>query len=341
MRISAIPIDDPRWSAFVSSHPDAGPFHLPAWASMIAECYRFESFALTAIDTDGEILAGIPVIAVRSPLGGRRWVSLPFTDWCTPLIRADVAADDVLAALTEHALAGLVRELEVRFALPPAPDRHPVTAGYLHTMALPPDPAMIHLNKSHRNKRNNALRNGVRVTRGCTPQDIAAFYVMHTLTRRRLGVPVQPRRFFDLLRVRLLTPGHGFVATATFGGEFLSAAVFLVHNGTLLSKYHGSDPRLPDKRAGYLIDWEMMVLGCTSGCHTLDLGRSDLDAVGLRNYKSRWGTAETPLVYTHVSRAPPVLSHGSSVGGLSRQIIRRSPPWVCRAIGEVFYRWAA
>jgi len=341
MKVAAITIDDPRWSEFVNSHPGAGPFHLPAWASTIADCYRFESFALTAQDTDGEILAGLPAIAVRSPLAGRRWVSLPFTDSCPPLIRADMPKEDVLTALGEHVLAGQARELEVRSALPPAHHHHPVTVGYIHTMALPPDPTMIHPNKTHRNLRNQALRNGVRVTQGSTLQDVAAFYRLHTLTRRRHGVPVQPRRFFDLLWDRVLAPGHGFVATATLDGEVLAAAVFLVHNGTLVNKYHASDPRLPDKRAGYLIDWEVMAAGCTAGYHTLDMGRSGLDAAGLRLYKSLWGAVETPLIYTHVSRIPPAAHHGSSVGGRSRQIIRRSPLWVCRALGELFYRWTA
>ncbi len=54
-------IDDPRWLEFVESHPDATPFHLPAWAALIAECYRFEAFVLAMRDTDGgEILAGAP-----------------------------------------------------------------------------------------------------------------------------------------------------------------------------------------------------------------------------------------------------------------------------------------
>ena len=69
-----------------------------------------------------------------------------------------------------------------------------------------------------------------------------------------------------------------------------------------MAKYQGSDPGLPDKRAGYLIDWEMMVAGCAGGYHTLDLGRSDPGADGLRLYKSSWGAKEEPLTYTHVSR---------------------------------------
>ena len=341
MHVAAVRIDDPGWSEFVSSHPAAGPFHLPAWAAMIADCYRFRAFALTVEDGGGELVAGLPVIEVRSLLGGRRWVSLPFTDACAPLVRAGVSRDEVFAAVDAHVLAARVDGLEVRAALPPAPARHPVPAGYIHTMALPGDPALLHPNKGHRNYRNQAVRKGVVVERGRTAEDMDTFYRLHTLTRRRHGVPVQPRRFFDLMRERLIAPGHGCVVTAAADGEVLTAAIYLVSNGVLVAKYQGSDPDLPDKRAGYLIDWEMMVSGSTSGCHTLDLGRSDPDADGLRLYKSSWGAAEVPLVYTHIARKRPAAHQGSGAGELAAQVIRRSPVWVCRALGEVFYRWAA
>ncbi len=341
MKVAAVQIDDPRWAEFTSTHPDAGPFHLPAWAAMIAECYRFHAFALTAQDGDGEILAGLPVVAVRSLRGARRWISLPFTDSCAPLIRADVAPEEAFAAFAEHVLTEPVRELEVRAALPAGLHRHAESVGYLHTLALPQDPADLRPNKGHRNYRNRAIRNGVQVVLGSSAQDVATFYRLHTLTRRRHGVPVQPRRFFDLLLARLLTPGHGFIATAVADGAVLAAGVYLIHNGMLVAKYLGSDPRLPDKRAGYLIDWETMVAGCEKGYHTLDLGRSDPDADGLRLYKSSWGAAETPLVYTHVSRTPPDTHADRTLHGLARRIIRRSPVWVTRALGEALYRWTA
>ena len=120
----------------------------------------------------------------------------------------------------------------------------------------------------------------------------------------------------------------------------MAAGLYLSHNRTLVAKYYGSDPGRPDTGAGYLIDWEMMAAACTEGYHTLDLGRTDPDGEGLRLYKSGWGTIETPLVYTHVSRTPPSGSH-LAVGSVSRPIVRRSPLWVCRMLGEALYRWTA
>jgi CelD/BcsL family acetyltransferase involved in cellulose biosynthesis len=340
MRVDRIPIDDARWWEFVSSHPEAGPFHLPAWATLIADCYRFQPFALVILGGDGEVLAGMPCLEVRNLLGAPKWVSLSFSDSCPPLLRDGVDASDVMGTLTEYVLSSGVRELEVRSDLPPAADCHSVEVGYIHHIDLPSDPRDLHVRRNHRNLSNRAQRRGVRVARGNSPEDLATFYRLHTLTRRRLGVPVQPRRFFDLVGERMLARGNGFVATATLDGEVVSAAVYLSFNGTLVSKYHATGPAPSAVGEGHLTDWEIISAACAEGYHTLDLGRTDLGSDGLRLYKAGWGAVEEPLVYTHISdRAPK--AERIAVGGLARRVISTSPPFVCRALGEVLYRWTA
>ena len=248
--------------------------------------------------------------------------------------------DDVVAALKEHVLASRAQELEVRASLPAADGVYPVEVGYRHVLELPSDPADLHPGRAHRLRRNQAIRKGVGVTYGNTAEDVAAFYRLHTLTRRRHGVPVQPRRFFDLIQTRLLMPGNGFLATASLEGEVIAAAIYLAHNGTLVNKYHASDPGRPDTGAGHLIDWEIMAAACTQGYHTLDMGRTDFGADGLRSYKTAWGAVEKPLVYTHFSRRPPAAAR-SHVPALPQKVIRHSPVWVCRATGAILYRWSA
>jgi CelD/BcsL family acetyltransferase involved in cellulose biosynthesis len=341
MRAATIPITAPAWSDFVSSHPDATPFHLPGWALTIADCYGFEASALVVRDTDDEILAGIPTLAVRSPLGGVRWVSLPFTDRCTLLTRPGTDEEQIVEALREAVSSGHVRELEIRAGLPSSDGLYPVEVGYLHTMELPQDSAQLRPNKGHRHSRNRAIRDGITVTRDAPTADFRDFYKLQSLTRRRLGVPVQPRRFFGLMWEHLIAKGEGFVMTATLDGELLAKGVYLGHNGTLVAKYYASDPRQPANRASYLIDWETMVAACGDGYHTFDMGRSDPEADGLRLYKSSWGMTETPLVYTTISTTPIGQRSALRTGGMSRQILQRSPVWVCQAIGEVLYRWTA
>lgn len=340
MRVERVPVDDARWGEFVSSHPAAGPFHLPAWTTTIADCYGFESFALLVLDSDGEVLAGMPVVEVRTPFRGRKWVSLPFSDSCPLLVRPGTDEADATQSLAEYALSDGTRDLEVRSDLPPAPDRHPVSAGYEHRVVLPADPEDLRVRKNHRNMRNRAYSAGIRVVRGTSADDLATLYRLHTLTRRRLGVPVQPRRLFRLIGERLIARGHGFVATAVLDGEALSSGLYLGYNGTLVAKYHATGPVRSDSGASHLVDWEILSAACLEGYHTLDLGRTDIGADGLRRYKDGWGAVETPLVYTHVSETAPGAGFPTQ-GDLSRRIVRASPLWVVRALGEVLYRWTA
>lgn len=340
MKATRMLIDDARWWEFVSSHPDAGPFHLPAWTTVLADCYHFEPFALVVQDATGQIIAGAPVMAVRSLLGRRRWVSLPFSDSCTLLTRPGTDVRDAMAAMAESVFASRVSELEIRTDLPPAADHHPVQVGYIHKIELPPDPHDLHVRKNHRNLSNRARREGVEVVCGRSSGDVATFYRLHTLTRRRLGVPVQPRRFFDLVGDRIIAQGHGFVATALLNGKPVAAALYLSFNGTLISKYHATGAVPSDCGVNHLIDSEAIATAYAEGCHTLDLGRTDRGADGLRLYKNGWSATETPLVYTHISKAAPGLGFPNP-GGLSRRVIQTTPPWVTRALGELLYRWTA
>jgi len=340
MEVSRVPIDDHTWREFTSSHPEATPFHLPAWAALIADCYRFQAFALTVRSPGGEILGGIPAVAVRFPPAGWRWVSLPFTDSCPVLVRQGVASEDVVIALEGHAQISSISDFEVRSSLPESEGVYPVSAGYEHAVELPRDPAELHPQRNFRQHRNQARAKGVQVARGRGPEAVAGFYRLHTLTRRRLGVPVQPRRFFDLLQERLLEPGGGFIATATLDGDVLAAAVYLVHNTTIVAKYQASDPSRRETGAGHLMHWEVMSEACAEGYRVYDLGRTDASTEGLRVFKTRMGAVETPLVYTHIARRPPG-DKRPSVGGLSQRVIRSSPTWVCRALGEAFYRRTA
>jgi CelD/BcsL family acetyltransferase involved in cellulose biosynthesis len=151
---------------------------------------------------------------------------------------------------------------------------------------------------------------------------------------------VQPRRFFSLIADRLLGPGNGFVATALLDDEPVASGLYLSHNGVLVAKFGASDPQKRDCGAGYLIDWEVMTAACDEGYRLLDFGRTDPGADGLRLYKAGWGALEEPLVYTHISQSAPAPDRRRSER-LQRWLISRSPLWVCRATGEILYRWAA
>ena len=83
--LEMLDIMDDRWSDFIQYQEQANIFHSPAWSNMLMHAYQFQPHALADINSDGKVKAGIPIIEKASPVGKRSWVSLPFTDHCSPL----------------------------------------------------------------------------------------------------------------------------------------------------------------------------------------------------------------------------------------------------------------
>lgn len=330
-------IEDPRWFEFVSGCADASPFHHPMWAGLLARCYGYRAMAVVVADEAGRIRAGLPMVEVRRPLKASRWVSLPFTDYCPPLGEGLAEIDMAGEMLPRGA-----KLLEVRAGLPATSRVHPYTSAVRHATALSDDASEVYARFSRMHRRNirKAERDGVQIERGRTLSAMREFYRLHLLTRRRLGVPVQPFRFFRLLLDRMVEADLGFVLVARVGGVPAAAAVFLTYNGVIVYKYGASDPRFWDSRPNNLLFWRAIRRGCEDGYHTFDWGRTDLEDDGLREFKMGWGATEYALIYTVIADVPPGDSH-RRLEHAAAAVIRPSPLWVCRAIGELFYKYAA
>ena len=336
-----MPVDDDRWLRFVSSRPDAHPFHHPAWISLIAETYGYSAFVVASDAPGGEIVAGLPVIETKVPLGGRRWVSLPFSDFCQPLAATVSEFSDGVDALRRD--RG-VRSLEIRASVGSQSSRV-VDAGVIHQLGLEPDTDRVYA----RFKRSQvprtiekARREGVTVSQASTLEELSrVFYKLHVSTRRRLGVPVQPRRYFELFWQRIVEPGLGFVLVARSAESIpIAAAVFLAWNATVTYKYSASDQAALRLRPNNILLWEAIRWSCENGFRTFDFGRSDTSNTGLRAFKSGWGAVEEPLSYSVFGEGVSV-SRGAMADRLLAPVIRRSPEVVCRALGSALYRYSA
>jgi CelD/BcsL family acetyltransferase involved in cellulose biosynthesis len=334
---------DPRWLEFVSHSPAATTFHHPSWAGLVARCYGYRVFVLAHTDAEGRIDAGLPVVELRPPIGPRRWVSLPFTDQCAPLDRPGARWTELMGELDDARREAGMSSLEVRSQLE-GPQAHMGDVGVTHSLTLDPDPDVLtrrFKRPSVRRQIRNATRDGVEVRR----EDSAAaltetFYRLHLQTRRRLGVPVQPRRYFELLWSEVIEPGLGFVLVAYAQDAPIASAVFLAWNGTVSYKYGASDASAWHLRPNHLLMWTAISWGCRNGFRTFDFGRSDLTSKGLREFKDSWGSQEAPLVYTTLGDRAARAANGRMHAAVGT-IVRRSPPWVCRMMGELLYKYAA
>jgi CelD/BcsL family acetyltransferase involved in cellulose biosynthesis len=333
------PISDSAWLAFLEASPTATIFHHPLWLQLLRSQYGYELYAC-CIEEEGGTRAGIPIARIESRLTGPRLVSLPFSDVCTPVLAPGAgsaeldALGDALAA--ERRRTGL--ELTVHGSLPGA-QAFVQHRFFRHLLPLAGDPAKVesHYSKSQVKRGiKKARREGLEAERRTDDAALAAFYFLHQRTRKRLGVPTQPKRFIHRFK-ELFDAGLGFVELVLDEGRPIAAAVFLTFNGTVTYKYGASDVRALAKRPNNLLFSETIRWACEAGFHTLDFGRTDIDNEGLRAFKRSWGANEDALSYTFFAEREPS-SEPQLRDRVMSTTIRRSPAVVSRLVGEALYR---
>jgi CelD/BcsL family acetyltransferase involved in cellulose biosynthesis len=334
-------LDDPRWRNLISEDPAAEAFHHPAWAKTVSTPYGFRAFVLARLQGEA-VVAGLPLVEVRRPLQAPRWTSLPFTDHCAPLARGTSELKALTRDLETARHEAGIRIVEVRAALP-TPASSIRTQAVLHRLPLASSAeetaAAFERSQVLRNVRK-AQREGVLVRLASQERDVTeTYYGLHAATRRRQGVPVQPRRFFAQIWHGVVASGLGFCLLAEADGKAIAGAVFLTWNQTLTYKFGASDARAWPVRPNNLIFWEAIRLGCEQGRTVLDFGRSEAENQGLRQFKASWGASESRLKYSCLGVASA--SRRGRLAKVAEPVIRRSPIVVCRLAGELFYRFAA
>lgn len=346
MRIDTLdPTREPAWDDFVGNTPDATIFHTSAWAMVLKDTYGFQPRYLVARNGSGGIIAGIPLFEAR----GRRLVSLPFSDQCPPLLADDAASVALVAAVKSLVVTKNAKSVELRGQ--PGLDLesqgfHVASDFVQHTVMLDGSIKDIEarFHPSTRSHVRQAIRSGVTVRRSTSAEDMRRFFLLQTLTRKKHGLLPQPWRFFDSIRRGLLEESAGHLLLAEHEGQVIAADVLLVFRDALVHKFSASDPRFLRLRPNHLLHRSAMELGLELGCRTLDLGRSDASAKGLRKFKANWGSVERPLPYFHYP-SPPANDAVANASSFPRRTlafaVRFAPPWALRRAGAVLYKYAS
>jgi CelD/BcsL family acetyltransferase involved in cellulose biosynthesis len=330
------PVTDARWTEFVAREQRAGPFYHPAWLNLIRTHYGWPVHALCLLDEDGTVRAGLPVAHVSSRLTGRRLVALPFSDACAPL--ASEGDEELLGRVLDRyrRRAGLSLFVHDRVA-----GAHVTARYHTHRLSLDGGAAAVEdrfaRSQVMRGVRR-AQREGLVTERRTDAEALDTFYRLHAATRRRLGVPTQPRRFI-LGFADLFAKGLGFVLLVRDAGRAIAAGVFLTWNDTIVYKYGASDANALSKRPNNLLFHEAIQIACTGGMRVLDFGRTELGNEGLREFKLAFGTNESELVYTCLADRQPA-QNLREFPALGARVIRSCPPLVSRMTGELLYRHA-
>lgn len=337
------PLNISWWDDFAAQWPEATVFHSRAWARTLIETYAFNPGYLLLSEQD-QPRAVLPMMEVDSWWKGRRGVSLPFSDYCPALTRSPEDLTRLMEAVMRLAAVRGWRSIDYRGPVGAEEQARPRTSYYLHAIDLGGDEATIwqSLRPEVRRAIQKARKSGLKIATGGDDEQLAALYRLQTMTRRRHGLPPQPRRFFRMVQRHFLKQGGGNIVTVHNHGEPVAAALFLQFAGRGLFKMGASDARFLSWRPNDLVLWEGIRWCREQGCRELSLGRTDLQHEGLRRFKAGWGSREKVVqTYRYHTDAGTYVEGGDLLNGFHNHLFRHMPTPMLQWAGAMLYRQTA
>ena len=334
------PINHSNWDRLVLAHPNYSFFHSSAWARVLHESYGYKPLYFTIFEGDN-ISACLPVMEIHSFVTGKRGVSLPFTDYCEPLVRDQAQFDSLLSHARECGRRAGWKYLELRGGLDFLTGVKPSSTYLGHTLDLTPGVAALFesLRDSTRRNIKKAQSEDVETTSNDSVESVREFCRLNSLTRKEHGLPPQPHRFFDRLHENVIAEGLGTVILASHHNTTIAAAIYLHIGNKAVYKYGASDRGHQHLRANNLVMWEAIKLHASQGFKSLCFGRTDIDHDGLKQFKAGWGGQEHPIsYYRHDVRRNGFISKQPRANGFSSAIFGKMPIPVLNLIGSLAYR---
>lgn len=333
------PTRDREWDRLVLTHPRSNFFHGSAWARVLMQTYGHRPYYLH-FSKNGCPVALLPLLEVSSAFTGRRAVSLPFSDFCGPLVFSGADLTSLLEPIKTLARQQQWRHVELRGG-DELEKREPSSiAFYGHTLDLRGGVEEIFsrfngsVRRAIRKSENSALSIHLERSLGA----IEAFRALHARTRRRHGLPPQSAEFFRQIHEHILAPGLGFIALVRNGKRAVAAAIFFVWGTKAIYKFGASDESAQNLRGNNLAMWETIRFLVGEGVRDLDLGRTAPENEGLRRFKLGWGTKERTIHYrqfkANSGKWTPI---GSRNAGIASHLFGRMPLALNQLAGRLLY----
>ena len=290
-----------EWDGFVG---ERGSFyHERAWTAALAEEFGFEPLYLTARG-GGQLRGVLPALIVRTPLGKRRLVSLPFSYAGGPLAESPQVSLALIDGLRARARSNDAMRVEVK----QRGTDQPLGDGFFRsdhyaTYVVPTeggiDDVWKRLHPSHVQRGIKRARKSVTIERADGNAAWAAMAELQQQNARRHGLPAPPSSFFTRTCAQLQTKGLADLRFARISsGERVAAIVLWKGRSEWIYSFGASLPEHLEHRPNHLLLWTALEDALAAGVR-FDLGRAAPEQSGLVAFKTRWGGTPIPLAYDY------------------------------------------
>lgn len=336
------PIKYKGWDNLILSTSGYSFFHSSAWAKVLNESYGYKPYYFTLIN-NGEMKVLIPFMEVKSIFTGKKGISLPFSDFCEPVIHEKKNFNGIFNLLIEYGKKLKWKSIEIRDGNIFAQDLPPIAYYYQHSLDLSINNyEQIFSGFRESTKRNikKAVHEDVKVNILYSLEAIDEFYRLNCMTRKTHGLPPQPYYFFKKVYEHIIAQKMGFIALASYNETVIAGAVYFHFGTNAIYKYGASDMNYQHLRANNLIMWEAIKWYSQNGYKSFSFGRTEPDNSGLLQFKEGWGATQQLIKYYKYDLKNEIFIQESPIiSSTYNKIFNKMPIPLLRFAGSVLYKY--
>lgn len=338
------PCTDPLWCDLLARY-DCDVFHSPDWLRCLATTYGWQPQAYVLIDDEGMPLAGVPFFYIDD-IWGERVVSLPFSDYCNPLVTEKAHWLQLEAALLAQGCPVTLRCLQNPLLTTTGCFVHRKSARW-HGIPLNDDVDTIweSFDRRARQAVHKAMRHDIQVIEAHDKTGLQAFYDMHhNVRKRKYRLLTQSYSFFETIWDAFMPFGNGLLLLATHQDVPVAGGMFLRWRNNLVYKFSTSNPDFLPMRPCDLLVWTGIQKAKAQGCDGyLDFGLSDWEQEGLHQFKRKFGAIEKTITFLNHEAGVDGHKHVTHLKELLPQITHlltepTVPDTITREAGDLIYR---
>jgi len=334
------PLQLKNWDEFIVDFPTATIFHSSFWANVLNKSYSYSPQYFTLYHQH-LLEFMLPVMDISNRITGKRGVSLPFTDFCEPLIKDSLETTKIAEQIIETAALLNWKNIEFRGGNRLFQKQTHSLQYYRHFLLMDDEAKLLkNLKDSYRRNIRKAERNGIIVKIDNSPDSLEEFYKLNCITRKKHGLPPQPIKFFRNVFDQIIKNRYGCIFQARFQNKIIASAIYFHFNNTAIYKYGASDIAHLPLRANNLLMWEAIKYFSAQNYQLLDFGKTEFINEGLRRFKKGWGSTEEIFhYYKYNFLTQKFETDRNKETGWYNNVFKNMPTPVLKLIGKILYRY--
>ena len=320
------------WDDYVDKHSQGTFFHLSGWKYVLEKTFGYQSFYLLATK-ESKVCGILPLFVVKSLLGGKALISLPFAVYGGICSDNEEVAKLLIKEAEKITKKSGSNYLELRHIKQSNLDMPYKNLYYTFIKELPQqkEKCLANLPRKARASARKGIKSGLTSEFGINL--VKEFYNIYAVSVRNLGSPVFSFQFLNNILNEF--EKYSTILLTKYQEKAIAGVFTFLYKESILPYFGGALPQYFELQPNNFMYLKLMEYGVQSNCKYFDFGRSKKET-GPYYFKKNQGFEPQLLFYEYylnnIETMPDVSPLNPKVQ-IAVKIWKKLPVWLTKIIG--------